>query len=40
MLESNINFGGQSLGKDSSILRYGVSITDSCMDWEMTENAS
>ena len=37
MLESNIHFGGQSLGKDPLALRYGVSITDSCMDWEMTE---
>jgi 3-deoxy-7-phosphoheptulonate synthase len=37
MLESNIHFGGQSLGKDPSILKYGVSITDACMNWEMTE---
>jgi 3-deoxy-7-phosphoheptulonate synthase len=37
MLESNIHFGGQSLGKDPLALRYGVSITDSCMDWETTE---
>ncbi len=37
MLESNIHFGGQSLGADASALKYGVSITDSCMNWEMTE---
>ena len=37
MLESNIHFGGQSLGNDPSALKYGVSITDSCMDWETTE---
>jgi len=37
MLESNINFGGQSLGKDLSSLKYGVSITDACIDWEITE---
>ena len=37
MLESNIHFGGQSLGNDPSALKYGVSITDSCMNWEMTE---
>jgi 3-deoxy-7-phosphoheptulonate synthase len=37
MLESNIHFGGQSLGSDPAALRYGVSITDLCMDWEMTE---
>jgi 3-deoxy-7-phosphoheptulonate synthase len=37
MLESSIHFGGQSLGSDPQALNYGVSITDSCMDWEMTE---
>jgi 3-deoxy-7-phosphoheptulonate synthase len=37
MLESNIHFGGQSLGADPSALKYGVSITDSCMNWDMTE---
>lgn len=37
MLESNIHFGGQSLGKDPSTLKYGVSVTDACMNWEMTE---
>jgi 3-deoxy-7-phosphoheptulonate synthase len=37
MLESNINFGGQSLGNDPQALQYGVSITDSCIDWETTE---
>jgi 3-deoxy-7-phosphoheptulonate synthase len=37
MLESNIHFGGQSLSDNLSALRYGVSITDGCMDWEVTE---
>ena len=37
MLESNIHFGGQSLGNDPFALKYGVSITDACMNWEMTE---
>lgn len=37
MLESNIGFGAQSLGTDHSTLQYGVSITDGCMNWEMTE---
>lgn len=37
MLESNLHFGAQSLGTDPSTLQYGVSITDGCMDWEMTE---
>ncbi len=36
MLESHLNFGGQSLGKDPLALKYGVSITDACMDWETT----
>jgi len=37
MLESNIHFGAQNLGTDPATLQYGVSITDACMDWEMTE---
>jgi 3-deoxy-7-phosphoheptulonate synthase len=37
MLESNIHFGGQSLESDTSTLKYGVSITDACINWEITE---
>ncbi|QQY07410.1 MAG: 3-deoxy-7-phosphoheptulonate synthase [Candidatus Xiphinematobacter sp.] len=37
MLESNLHSGNQELPQDLSRLRYGVSITDSCMDWEATE---
>ncbi len=37
MLESNLQFGAQPLGTDPSALQYGVSITDGCMNWEMTE---
>ena len=36
MLESHLNFGGQSLGNDPVALQYGVSITDACMDWQTT----
>jgi len=36
MLESHIHSGAQPLGSDPSTLRYGVSITDACMDWETT----
>lgn len=36
MLESNIHLGAQPL-EDPSKLEYGVSITDACMSWEMTE---
>ena len=37
MLESHINHGNQSIPGDLSQLRYGVSVTDACMDWETTE---
>ena len=37
MIESNIGSGNQKLPKDLSQLRYGVSITDPCIDWETTE---
>jgi 3-deoxy-7-phosphoheptulonate synthase len=36
MLESHLEFGAQNLGEDPSKLRYGVSITDACLDWEAT----
>ena len=39
MLESNIGWGSQKLTRDPSQLRYGVSITDPCIDWETTESA-
>tara|TARA_B100000945_G_scaffold307078_1_gene295143 strand:+ start:106 stop:1149 length:1044 start_codon:yes stop_codon:yes gene_type:complete len=34
MIESNINGGNQPI---SAGLKYGVSITDACLDWENTE---
>jgi 3-deoxy-7-phosphoheptulonate synthase len=37
MLESNIFEGNQPIPKDLSELKYGVSVTDKCMDWTMTE---
>jgi 3-deoxy-7-phosphoheptulonate synthase len=36
MLESHLESGSQSLEGDPSHLRYGVSITDACLDWETT----
>ena len=36
MAESHLFGGRQDLGDDPSQLRYGVSITDACMDWEET----
>ncbi|HQU17297.1 MAG: 3-deoxy-7-phosphoheptulonate synthase [Chromatiales bacterium 21-64-14] len=37
MLESNLHGGSQPIPADLSQLRYGVSVTDPCMDWETTE---
>jgi 3-deoxy-7-phosphoheptulonate synthase len=39
MIESNINAGNQSIPNDLSMLKYGVSITDGCIDWQTTEEA-
>lgn len=39
MLESHINHGSQSIPEDLSQLKYGVSVTDACMDWGTTETA-
>lgn len=39
MLESNIFGGNQSIPKDLSELKYGVSVTDACMAWDTTEQA-
>ena len=36
MVESNLHAGNQSLPDDPAQLRYGVSITDACLDWETT----
>jgi 3-deoxy-7-phosphoheptulonate synthase len=37
MLESNLHAGNQPIPADLSQLRYGVSVTDACIDWETTE---
>jgi len=37
MVESHLNEGNQPIPKSVSELRYGVSITDSCVGWETTE---
>ncbi|HAP45353.1 MAG TPA: 3-deoxy-7-phosphoheptulonate synthase, partial [Gammaproteobacteria bacterium] len=36
MIESHINEGNQAVGPLKS-LKYGVSITDSCIGWDDTE---
>jgi 3-deoxy-7-phosphoheptulonate synthase len=38
MIESNINAGNQSIPDNLGELHYGVSVTDGCIDWEMTES--
>ena len=37
MVESNLQAGNQKIPKDLGQLRYGVSVTDACVDWETTE---
>jgi len=37
MLESNLHEGRQDIPADLSQLRYGVSVTDACIDWATTE---
>ena len=37
MIESNINWGNQSIPQNLSELQYGVSVTDACIDWDTTE---
>jgi 3-deoxy-7-phosphoheptulonate synthase len=36
MLESNLAEGSQSIPADLSQLKYGVSVTDKCINWEQT----
>ena len=36
MIESNLHAGNQQIG-DRSTLKYGVSVTDACIDWATTE---
>ncbi len=37
MIESNLGSGNQSIPADRSQLKYGVSVTDACVDWATTE---
>lgn len=39
MVESNLHEGNQSIPEDLTTLKYGVSVTDACIDWETTESA-
>ncbi len=37
MMESNIHAGNQPIPANINELKYGVSVTDACIDWETTE---
>ena len=37
MIESNLEAGNQKISDDPNQLKYGVSITDACIDWATTE---
>ncbi len=39
MVESHLGWGNQSIPKNLADLKYGVSITDACIDWGTTEKA-
>ncbi len=39
MIESNLGAGNQPIPEDLSQLRYGVSVTDGCIDWDTTAAA-
>ena len=36
MLESHLNAGNQKIPNDLKDLRYGISVTDGCIDWDTT----
>ena len=38
MIESNLGWGNQPIPEDLSELKYGVSVTDACIDWATTES--
>ncbi|MBU9854023.1 3-deoxy-7-phosphoheptulonate synthase [Rahnella bonaserana] len=38
MLESHLNEGSQSSEQPRSAMKYGVSVTDACINWETTED--
>jgi 3-deoxy-7-phosphoheptulonate synthase len=37
MVESHLNAGNQKIPQNLGELKYGVSVTDQCLDWETTE---
>lgn len=39
MIESNLEWGNQSIPEKLEDLKYGVSVTDACIDWKTTESS-
>ena len=39
MIESNLEWGNQSIPDDLKQLKYGVSVTDACIDWSTTDKS-
>lgn len=39
MVESHLCWGAQKIPADLSQLKYGVSVTDACIDWDATDKA-
>lgn len=39
MVESNLCWGAQKIPADLKDLKYGVSVTDACIDWDTTDNS-
>ena len=39
MIESHLGWGSQAICEDLSQLKYGISITDACIDWDTTEKS-
>jgi len=39
MVESNIGGGNQKISANLADLKYGVSVTDACIDWDATETS-
>jgi len=37
MVESNLHEGSQPFPSDPAALRYGISVTDACLGWDVTE---
>ena len=39
MIESNIEFGRQDICENLADMKYGQSVTDACISWDMTEES-